>query len=61
MLTEECHLNPFLERNQIEVVDTDLGEWIVQLRNKPPSHILALSWPDAGWRDAHRATGQRPQ
>ncbi len=40
MLTEECHLNPFLERNQIEVVDTDLGEWIVQLRNEPPSHIV---------------------
>ena len=40
MLTEECHLNPFLERNGIEVVDTDLGEWIVQLRNEPPSHIV---------------------
>jgi len=40
MLTEECHLNPFLERNGIEVVDTDLGEWIVQLREEPPSHIV---------------------
>ena len=40
MLTEECHLNPFLERSGIEVVDTDLGEWIVQLRNEPPSHIV---------------------
>ncbi|TWT57953.1 Lactate utilization protein B [Thalassoglobus neptunius] len=40
MLTEECHLNPFLERNDIEVVDTDLGEWIVQLREEPPSHIV---------------------
>lgn len=40
MLTEECHLNPFLERHDIEVVDTDLGEWIVQLRNEPPSHIV---------------------
>lgn len=40
MLTEECHLNPFLERQGIEVVDTDLGEWIVQLRNEPPSHIV---------------------
>ncbi|MFO0870841.1 MAG: lactate utilization protein B [Pirellulales bacterium] len=40
MLTEECHLNPFLERHQIEVVDTDLGEWIVQLRGEPPSHIV---------------------
>ena len=40
MLTEECHLNPFLERNGIDVVDTDLGEWIVQLRAEPPSHIV---------------------
>ncbi|MGD9856661.1 MAG: lactate utilization protein B [Planctomycetaceae bacterium] len=40
MLTEECHLNPFLERHGIEVVDTDLGEWIVQLRQEPPSHIV---------------------
>ncbi|MCA9210157.1 MAG: lactate utilization protein, partial [Planctomycetales bacterium] len=40
MLTEECHLNPFLERHDIEVVDTDLGEWIVQLRGESPSHIV---------------------
>ncbi len=40
MLTEECHLNPFLERHGIEVTDTDLGEWIVQLLGQPPSHIV---------------------
>jgi L-lactate dehydrogenase complex protein LldF len=40
MLTEECHLNPFLERQGIEVVDTDLGERIVQLAGEPPSHIV---------------------
>jgi L-lactate dehydrogenase complex protein LldF len=40
MLTEECHLNPFLEKNGIEVIDTDLGERIVQMRNEPPSHIV---------------------
>jgi L-lactate dehydrogenase complex protein LldF len=40
MLTEECHLNPYLEQNGIDVVDTDLGEWIVQLRKEPPSHIV---------------------
>ncbi len=40
MLTEECHLNPYLERHGIEVVDTDLGERIVQLRHEPPSHIV---------------------
>ncbi|QDT63122.1 LutB/LldF family L-lactate oxidation iron-sulfur protein [Calycomorphotria hydatis] len=40
MLTEECHLNPFLERHGCEVVDTDLGERIVQLRKEHPSHIV---------------------
>ncbi|MGB5868044.1 MAG: lactate utilization protein B [Arcobacteraceae bacterium] len=40
MLTEECHLNPYLEQRGIEVIDTDLGERIVQLRNEPPSHIV---------------------
>jgi L-lactate dehydrogenase complex protein LldF len=40
MLTEECGLNPWLERHGIEVVDTDLGELIVQLRREPPSHIV---------------------
>lgn len=40
MLTEECHLNPFLEAKGMEVIDTDLGERIVQLRKEPPSHIV---------------------
>jgi L-lactate dehydrogenase complex protein LldF len=40
MLTEECHLNPFLEEHGVEVVDTDLGERIVQFLKKPPSHIV---------------------
>src|SRR5580765_6379511 len=40
MLTEECHLNPYLEARGIEVTDTDLGERIVQLRKEPPSHIV---------------------
>jgi L-lactate dehydrogenase complex protein LldF len=40
MLTEECRLNDHLERQGIEVVDTDLGERIVQLRHEPPSHIV---------------------
>ncbi len=40
MLTEECHMNDFLAKNGIEVIDTDLGERIVQLRNEPPSHIV---------------------
>jgi L-lactate dehydrogenase complex protein LldF len=40
MLTEECHLNDFLEERGIDVVDTDLGERIVQLAGEPPSHIV---------------------
>jgi L-lactate dehydrogenase complex protein LldF len=40
MLTEECHLNPYLTERGIEVVDTDLGERIVQLRREGPSHIV---------------------
>jgi L-lactate dehydrogenase complex protein LldF len=40
MLTEECHLNPFLEDHGIRVVDTDLGERIMQLAGEPPSHIV---------------------
>ena len=40
ILTEECHLNPYLEARGIEVVDTDLGERIVQFAGQPPSHIV---------------------
>ena len=40
MLTEECHLNEYLERKGIEVIDTDLGERIVQLSKESPSHIV---------------------
>ena len=40
MLTEECGLNPYLEERGIEVTDSDLGEWIVQLRHEHPSHIV---------------------
>lgn len=40
MLTEECHLNDHLQAQGIEVIDTDLGERIVQLAQEPPSHIV---------------------
>ena len=40
MLTEECHLNDYLQEKGVEVVDTDLGERIIQLREEPPSHIV---------------------
>ena len=40
MLTEECHLNDYLTTNGIDVIDSDLGERIVQLRGETPSHIV---------------------
>jgi L-lactate dehydrogenase complex protein LldF len=40
MLTEECHLNEYLNKHGIGTTDTDLGEWIVQLRKETPSHIV---------------------
>ena len=41
MTTEETHLNVALEATGIQVVETDLGEYIIQLRGETPSHILA--------------------
>lgn len=40
MATEEVHLNPALERQGIEVVESDLGEYIAQIRGEPPYHIV---------------------
>jgi L-lactate dehydrogenase complex protein LldF len=41
MVAEEIHLGPALEKVGIEDIETDLGEFIVQLRNEPPYHIVA--------------------
>src|SRR5688572_7529431 len=40
MVTEEIELNHALEKENIKVVETDLGEYIVQLRKEKPSHII---------------------
>ena len=40
MLSEEIGLNHALEADGLQVVETDLGEYIVQLRNEPPAHII---------------------
>ncbi|MDE3182706.1 MAG: iron-sulfur cluster-binding protein [Bacteroidota bacterium] len=40
MVTEEIHLNDFLQKNNIESVETDLGEYIQQLDGEPPYHIV---------------------
>jgi len=40
MISEEIHLNKALERDGIEVIETDLGEYIIQIAEEPPSHII---------------------
>ncbi len=40
MVAEEIHLTPALEKRGMQVFETDLGEFIVQLRNEPPYHIV---------------------
>ncbi len=40
MLTEELHLNHYLEDRGIEIVETDLGEFIIQIDDDIPSHII---------------------
>ena len=41
MVTEECAINEALEAAGLEVTETDLGEYILQLAHEPPSHIVA--------------------
>ena len=40
MTAEETSLNDHLERAGFEVTETDLGEWIIQLRGEGPSHMV---------------------
>src|SRR6195952_5085593 len=40
MLTEECGLNEYLIERGIDVINSDLGEYIQQIDNEPPSHIV---------------------
>jgi L-lactate dehydrogenase complex protein LldF len=41
MATEEIHLNDALKAAGVDAVETDLGEWILQLAGEPPYHIIA--------------------
>jgi L-lactate dehydrogenase complex protein LldF len=41
MVSEEIHLNHALEEHGLKVVETDLGEWIMQLAGELPSHLIA--------------------
>jgi L-lactate dehydrogenase complex protein LldF len=60
MISEEIGLNQALEAEGVEAVETDLGEYIIQLRGETPSHIIApaihLSKQDVEqeFRKAHR-------
>ena len=59
MVAEEIHLNQHLEKNGITPVETDLGEYIIQLRGEMPSHIIApavhltKAQVEADFRKAH--------
>lgn len=59
MLTEEIGLNEALAAAGIDVVETDLGEWIIQLADDRPSHILgpAIHWTREGIAELFRAHG----
>jgi L-lactate dehydrogenase complex protein LldF len=60
MVSEEIGLNAHLEKAGIEVVETDLGEYVVQIRGESPSHIIApivhlnKEAIEADFRRAHR-------
>ncbi len=60
MIGEELAINEYLERHGIQPVETDLGEYIIQLRHEPPSHIIApaihLSLGEVAetFRDSHK-------
>ncbi len=59
MISEELGINEHLERHGIEPVETDLGEYIIQLRHELPSHIIAPAFHlnredwEASFRKAH--------
>jgi len=61
MVSEEIGLNPHLAANGIVPVETDLGEYIIQLRDEPPSHIIAPAFHlnkedvEVAFRAAHTA------
>ena len=59
MISEEIGVNDHLERHGIQPVETDLGEYIIQLRKEHPSHIIAPAFHlnredwEADFRRAH--------
>ena len=61
MITEEIDLNYVLDENGLDVLETDLGEYIIQLRGERPSHILesamhlSLAQVEETFRQSHKA------
>jgi L-lactate dehydrogenase complex protein LldF len=61
MIGEEIEINEYLEANGMTPVETDLGEYIIQLRKEPPSHIIApaihvaKAQIEAAFREHHAA------
>ncbi len=57
MMSEEIALNDYLQANGVVPVETDLGEYILQLRNERPSHIIAPAFHlnRADWEASFRA------
>ncbi|WP_207539757.1 LutB/LldF family L-lactate oxidation iron-sulfur protein [Sabulicella rubraurantiaca] len=58
MISEELGINEHLEAHGIQPVETDLGEYILQLRNEPPSHIIgpAFHLNREDWEESFRAS-----
>ncbi len=56
MVSEELGLNEFLEQNGIQPFETDLGEYVLQLRHEPPSHIIgpAFHLNREDWEESFR-------
>jgi len=60
MISEECGINDYLEENGIRPQETDLGEYIIQLRRETPSHIIAPAFHvtvpqvEAAFREHHK-------
>jgi L-lactate dehydrogenase complex protein LldF len=60
MISEEIGINDHLEAHGITPVETDLGEYILQLRREPPSHIIGPAFHlnredwEASFRESHR-------
>ena len=62
MISEELDINDHLERNGITPIETDLGEYIIQLRHELPSHIIAPAFHlnQEDWEDELPQIAHRP-